>query len=43
MVLHQLKMIIDSIKQIKKSGGEYTDIQDHPMVKRHLDKLENFI
>jgi hypothetical protein len=43
MVLHQLKMIIDSIKQIKKSGGEYTDIQDHPMIKRHLDKLENFI
>ena len=43
MVLHQLKMIIDSIKQIKKSGEEYTDIQDHPMIKRHLDKLENFI
>ena len=43
MVLSQLKMIIDSIKQIKKSGEEYTDIQDHPMVKRHLDKLENFI
>ena len=43
MVLSQLKMIIDSIKQIKKSGGEYTDIQDHPMIKRHLDKLENFI
>jgi hypothetical protein len=43
MVLYQLKMIIDSIKQIKKSGGEYNDIQDHPMIKRHLDKLENFI
>jgi len=43
MVLSQLKMIIDSIKQIKKSGEEYTDIQDHPMIKRHLDKLENFI
>ncbi len=39
----QLEYIIDSIKKIKKSGDEYIDIQDHPMVKRHLDKLENFI
>ena len=43
MVSSQLKMIIDSIKQIKKSGEEYTDIQDHPMIKKYLDKLENFI
>jgi len=39
----QLEYIIDSIKKIKKSGDEYIDIQDHPMVKMHLDKLENFI
>jgi hypothetical protein len=31
------------IKEIKESGGEYSDIQDHPMIKRHLDRLENFI
>lgn len=39
----QLRSIVNSIKDIKKSGGEYTDIQDHPMVKRFIDKLENFI
>jgi hypothetical protein len=38
-----LRMIIDDIKNIKKSGGEFTDIQDHPMVKKHLKDLENFI
>lgn len=43
MIRIQLSNIIDTIKQIKKSGGEYTDIQDHPMVKNHVDKLENFI
>lgn len=43
MVRMQLSNIIDTIKQIKKSGGEYTDIQDHPMVKNHINKLENFI
>ena len=43
MIKHQLQGVIDSIKQIKKSGEEYTDIQDHPMIKRHLDRLENFI
>jgi hypothetical protein len=31
------------IKEIKKSGGEYSDIQDHPMIKKYLDRLENFI
>lgn len=39
----QLKQIIDFIASMKKSGEEYTDIQDHPMVKRYLNKLENFI
>jgi uncharacterized protein Yka (UPF0111/DUF47 family) len=43
MVISQLEQIVMSIIQIKKSGGEFTDIQDHPMVKRHIDKLENFI
>ena len=43
MIISSLKQIVNSIKDIKKSGGEYTDIQDHPMVKRHLDKLENLI
>ena len=43
MVIGQIKMLVDQIKSIKKSGGEYEDIQDHPFVKRHLDKLENFI
>jgi len=43
MIKHHLQGIIDSIKAIKKSGGEFSDIQDHPMIKRHLDKLENFI
>ena len=38
-----LRMIIDDIKRIKKSGGEFTDIQDHPMVKNHLKDLEKFI
>ena len=42
-VKEQLKLIVDTIKLIKKSGGEYEDIQDHPIVKRHLDKLEDFI
>jgi hypothetical protein len=38
-----LRMIVDDIKRIKKSGDEFTDIQDHPMVKRHLKDLEKFI
>ena len=43
MVEMSLRQIIDQIKQIKKSGEEYSDIADHPMVKRYLDKLEDFI
>ena len=39
----QLLQIINSIKEMKKSGVEYTDIQDHPMIKQYIDKLENFI
>ncbi len=43
MIMMSLQQIVNGIKDIKKSGGEFSDIQDHPMVKRHLDKLENFI
>ena len=43
MVRTQLFQIVHGIKQMKKSGAEYEDIQDHPMVKKYIDKLENFI
>jgi hypothetical protein len=38
-----LRSIIKTIQHIKKSGGEYEDIQDHPMVKMYIDRLEKFI
>jgi hypothetical protein len=38
-----VRMLVTQIKQMKASGEEYEDIQDHPIVKRHLDKLEEFI
>jgi predicted RNA-binding protein with EMAP domain len=38
-----LRSIVSTIQHLKKSGAEYEDIQDHPMVKRFIDKLENFI
>lgn len=43
MVRGGIQQIINDIKRIKKSGGEYTDIQDHPVVQRHINKLEDFI
>ena len=43
MVTSSLAQIVAGIKQMKKSGAEYEDIQDHPMVKNYIDKLENFI
>jgi hypothetical protein len=43
VITSHLKMIVSQIKQIKKSGGEYEDIQDHPIVKRHISDLEDFI
>ncbi len=43
MIIMSLQQIVNGIKDIKKSGGEFSDIQDHPMVKRFIDKLENFI
>ena len=43
MIKTYLEQVVMGIKDIKKSGGEFTDIQDHPIVKRYIDKLENFI
>jgi uncharacterized pyridoxal phosphate-containing UPF0001 family protein len=43
VVKFQLKGLVADIIRMKKEGLEYTDIQDHPIVKRHLDKLEDFI
>jgi hypothetical protein len=43
MIRGHLSQIVNGIKQMKKSGAEYEDIQDHPMVKRYIDKLEDFI
>lgn len=43
MIRQQIKSIINYIKEIRASGQEYNDIQDHPLVKSHLDKLERFI
>ena len=38
-----LKRIIETIKHMKSKGMEYSDIQDHPMVKPHIEKLEKFL
>jgi len=38
-----LKNIVNTIKNMKGKGLEFDDIQDLPMVKNQLDKLENFI
>lgn len=43
VVKSSLEQIIRSIKMMKQQGVEYSDIQDHPMVKPHLEKLENLI
>lgn len=43
MIRGHLSQVVNGIKQMKKSGAEYEDIQDHPMVKRFIDKLEDFI
>lgn len=43
LIKGQIKGIVGTIKDIKKSGGEYEDIQDHPIVKRHIANLEDFI
>jgi hypothetical protein len=38
-----LQRIIDTIKHMKSKGMEYSDIQDHPMVKPFIEKLERFL
>lgn len=43
MVKYQIAMIANELKKMRDSGQEITDISDHPTVKRHLDKLEDFI
>ena len=43
MVRSYLSQIVNGIKVMKKSGAKYEDIQDHPMVKNYIDKLEDFI
>jgi hypothetical protein len=42
MVKNYMKTIVDDIKNMRKSGMEYNDIADHPVVKNHLEKLEDF-
>lgn len=38
-----LETVIRSIKNMKAQGIEFSDIQDHPMVKPFIEKLENLI
>ncbi len=42
MVKNYMKTIVDDIQKMRKSGMEYNDIADHPVVKNHLEKLEDF-
>lgn len=41
-IYNHLKQIIFLIRKLKQQGVEITDTQDIPMVKQHLDKLEDF-
>jgi hypothetical protein len=43
MVKSQITKIANQLKQMRDSGQEIKDISDHPFVKQHLDKLEEFI
>jgi hypothetical protein len=43
LVKAYIQHLVMDIIRMKKDGLEFTDIQDHPLVKRHLDKLEEFI
>lgn len=38
-----LKQIIDKIKEMRSKGENYDDIQDHPVIKPYIEKLESFI
>ncbi len=42
MVKNFMKTIVSDIQNMRKSGMEYNDIADHPVVKNHLEKLEEF-
>jgi hypothetical protein len=42
MIKHSLKSLINDIKLMKKNGEKYEDIQDHPIVKKHINNLEKF-
>ena len=43
MVEMSLHAIINNIKDMKKRGEEFNDIQDLPLVKQHIDKLQNLL
>ena len=43
MVKFQITKIANQLKHMRDSGQEIKDISDHPFVKQHLDKLEEFI
>lgn len=42
VVKSQLKNLIDDIKKMKEKGEDFEDIQDHPIIKNQLAKLEDF-
>lgn len=42
IIKNSLRSIVDQIKIMKAKGEEYTDIQDHPAVKPHIENLESF-
>ncbi len=39
----EMELDADQFAKNMVAKAEYEDIQDHPMVKRHIDKLEDFI
>ena len=43
MVKFQIAQLANQLKHMRDSGQEIKDISDHPFVKQHLDKLEEFI
>jgi len=43
VIKSSLSQIIRTIKNMKKEGIQYEDIQDHPMVKPFIEKLESFL
>jgi len=43
MVKFQITQLANQLKHMRDSGQGIKDISDHPFVKQHLDKLEEFI